>query len=108
MISNVFLYGGFTGSESELAERDPESNPTILSGDLAGDDDFEDPDLPNQDENAPAVVRATSIDNARVSGFVVQSGCVFVEDAAPPSLSFRVARSARAGRAGSTRGTPRT
>jgi hypothetical protein len=36
MISNVFLYGGFVGSESSLAERDPESNPTILSGATGG------------------------------------------------------------------------
>jgi predicted outer membrane repeat protein len=34
----VTLYGGFTGAERALEERDPAVNVTVLSGDLKGDD----------------------------------------------------------------------
>lgn len=34
----VEVYGGFAGGETTLAERDPDAHPTVLSGDLAGDD----------------------------------------------------------------------
>jgi len=36
--NNIKIYGGFTGGETSLAQRDWESNPTILSGDIDGDD----------------------------------------------------------------------
>ncbi|HNQ24392.1 MAG TPA: right-handed parallel beta-helix repeat-containing protein [Phycisphaerae bacterium] len=34
----VAWYGGFAGGETELAERSPADHPTILTGDVAGDD----------------------------------------------------------------------
>ncbi len=38
LVNNVALYGGFAGGESELEERDPQSNRTILSGRPHGDE----------------------------------------------------------------------
>jgi hypothetical protein len=38
MINNVAIYGGFTGAETELIQRDVENNRTILSGDLLDND----------------------------------------------------------------------
>lgn len=37
-ISGMEVYGGFSGDETELDDRDPVINVTILSGDLAGND----------------------------------------------------------------------
>jgi len=36
---NVRMYGGFAGDETSLDQRDWKNNPTILSGDVDGDDD---------------------------------------------------------------------
>ncbi len=34
MVNNVAIYGGFAGTETELSQRKPRLNPTILSGDI--------------------------------------------------------------------------
>ncbi|MEM7229298.1 MAG: right-handed parallel beta-helix repeat-containing protein, partial [Planctomycetota bacterium] len=47
------IYGGFAGFETSLDERDIDANPSILSGDLNGDDE---PEFTNRDDNALHVV----------------------------------------------------
>ena len=36
LLSNVRVYGGFAGGETEVGQRDPVANPVILSGELGG------------------------------------------------------------------------
>lgn len=38
LVAGVAVYGGFAGGESARVERNPQANPTIFSGDIAGDD----------------------------------------------------------------------
>jgi len=73
----VRLFGGFTGNETILGERDWQANETILSGDLAGDDsDNTAIDEPSRSENSYHVVTAESeVDSTTVlDGFVISGG----------------------------------
>ncbi|MBL4660056.1 MAG: hypothetical protein JKY19_06850, partial [Alcanivoracaceae bacterium] len=38
LIDGVSIYGGFNGTETQLDQRDPELNVTVLSGDIEQDD----------------------------------------------------------------------
>lgn len=38
LVAGVAVYGGFAGGETARAQRDPQANLTIFSGDIAGDD----------------------------------------------------------------------
>ncbi|MHC4335632.1 MAG: LamG-like jellyroll fold domain-containing protein, partial [Planctomycetota bacterium] len=69
--SNVYIYGGFAGDETDRSQRDWISNPTVLSGDLAADDvgDFDDP---SRDENSYHVVIGD--DDVLLDGFIVEAG----------------------------------
>ena len=74
MLNDVTLYGGFAGTETSLDQRDPAINETVLSGDLAGDDD---PNVPfsNNEENAYHVVTGASAnETAILDGFTVCEG----------------------------------
>lgn len=52
MRNNLGWYGGFDGTENSLEERDWNAHPTILSGDLLGDDDYSTLPPTNNDENS--------------------------------------------------------
>ena len=70
--NGVTLYGGFAGSETQREQRDPTTNPTILSGDLLDNDG---PDFTNAYDNSYHVVTAHNTDStAAIDGFIIQGG----------------------------------
>ncbi|MCA9253354.1 MAG: S8 family serine peptidase [Phycisphaerales bacterium] len=72
MRSGLAMYGGFSGNESALAQRDPELYPTILTGDLNGDDG---PNWAGMSENSYHVVTAANVGaNAIIDGFTITRG----------------------------------
>ncbi|MBO9661464.1 IPT/TIG domain-containing protein [Dokdonella sp.] len=80
------LYGGFAGSEDTLDARDPAAHPTVLSGDLAGDDsgavDGVDPDVPTDASVGDNSLHVLAIDGTDLAvdattvldGFIVTAG----------------------------------
>lgn len=76
LVNGVALRGGFAGHEDpstfDLASRVFEGNPSILSGDLAGDDG---PDFVHYDENSYHVVSsAHTSSGAILDGFTISGG----------------------------------
>ncbi|MGE0479016.1 MAG: S8 family serine peptidase [Phycisphaerae bacterium] len=72
LVNNVRVYGGFDGTEDFEFERDPAANPTILSGDLNGDDGA---NFANHGENCYHVVSAYGVSAATLlDGFTIRGG----------------------------------
>lgn len=71
---DVKMYGGFDGTETSISQRDWVANPTILSGDLNGDDNA---NLvltePTRLDNSYNVVRIIG-DETLIDGFTIQDG----------------------------------
>jgi len=75
--SGVALYGGFSGAETKLNDRNIDANPTVLSGDHLGNDEWP-PTLENQSlfyDNAYSVVLAYQLRPApRLDGLIITAG----------------------------------
>ncbi len=70
--NGVGLYGGFAGSETTLAERNPALHTTTLSGDLNSNDSG---DFVGNGENSYHVVTGHGCDaTARIDGFTITGG----------------------------------
>ncbi len=70
----VKVYGGFAGTEILLTQRNLTTNPTILSGDLMGNDG---PNFANNSDNATHVVIIAFTDvmpTTRLDGFTISGG----------------------------------
>lgn len=76
MKNGVALYGGFNGSETTREQRDWNANPTILSGDLNGNDnDNVDPNEPTRADNSHHVVMSNGVNStALLDGFIISGG----------------------------------
>jgi len=74
LLDGVALYGGFAGIEASVDQRDIDANPTILSGDLNGDDQ---PGFVNYEENARHVLTAlgtVETGTTIIDGLTIMSG----------------------------------
>jgi hypothetical protein len=79
LAQDMEIYGGFTGVENELNERDLEANETILSGDFDNNDSVVGSGdtlvISNNDENAFHVfITANLSNNAIIDGFSIVGG----------------------------------
>ena len=69
----VAVYGGFAGTEDDRSQRSYKMHPTVLSGDLLGNDG---PNFQNYDDNSLHVVYANNLVSnwAVLDGFTVTAG----------------------------------
>jgi hypothetical protein len=71
---NVIIYGGFDGTETDRSQRDITAHPTILSGDLQGNDnDNIAPDEPTRAENSYHVVTGSG-STGTIDGVIITGG----------------------------------
>jgi hypothetical protein len=87
--SGLELYGGFAGTESNLSQRNITANPTILNGDINGNDTQDSLSL-NKSDNALHVLEIGGDATLRtvVDGFTIRNGATKIADA-DPDLSKR-------------------
>ncbi|MDO8368700.1 MAG: choice-of-anchor Q domain-containing protein [Saprospiraceae bacterium] len=73
---NLQLLGGFAGTETSAGQRDPVANPTVLSGDLNGNDVDDDFSAATRSDNVQHVLSITSsVSKATIiDGFNIDGG----------------------------------
>jgi predicted outer membrane repeat protein len=75
LTDNVKLYGGFTGNESNISERDITENPTILSGNIDQDD--------TPWSNTYSIIRTQNVtEETVIDGFIIEDGTADFSNAA--------------------------
>ena len=76
VINNTKLYGGFNGTETQLEDRNPKINITILSGDLNGDDNgnIVDTEATRQDNSYHVISIRGNSRNIVIDGFTISGG----------------------------------
>ncbi|MBE0637599.1 MAG: T9SS type A sorting domain-containing protein [Bacteroidales bacterium] len=76
--NNVAVYGGFAGYEESLSERVMKDNPTILSGDIIGDDDYSVFPGDYMEDNVQHVIYLPEgldlFHSAVLDGFIIEGG----------------------------------
>jgi predicted outer membrane repeat protein len=80
VIKPVELYGGFTGTETILSQRDWDAFPTIISGDILGDD-FPGDFVFNREDNAHHVLIVNAGQTTTIiDGLIFESGSTRLDD----------------------------
>ena len=67
LVSNTEVYGGFNGTETQLAQRDWIANPTIMSGDIGIPID-------STDNSIRVLVAKNTSDKTILDGFIIEEG----------------------------------
>lgn len=85
LAAGAHLYGGFSGAETALGQRNPVANLTTLSGDLNGDDSPTDLTI-NRTDNVNHVLWVSGTDTTKrsiIDGFTIRNGNTKVLTADP-------------------------
>ena len=72
--SQTRVYGGFDGTETDLAQRHPALHPTVLSGDLLGNDDASDASRADNSRLVLAIGPWDHRESVRLDGLVFAGG----------------------------------
>lgn len=72
LLSNRNLYGGFAGTESLLSQRVWANHPTVLTGDLTGNDNYSDASYSDLSDNSLNVVKGAN--SVNFDGFTIRGG----------------------------------
>jgi hypothetical protein len=76
MKNAIKLYGGFNGTETELSQRNPKINTTILSGDVNGNDNatINATEATRQDNLYHVITVRANIKDVAIDGFTISGG----------------------------------